>query len=417
MNRDRYLRVRARTTALAAPLEVEDFIPRSLPEANPVRWHLGHTTLFFESEALAAAGITVPGSRPEYRRIFAAGSGGMPRAERSRISRPTVAEVFAYRRAVDEAVGAALGRDPDEAFLAAVRLGIHHEEFHQERLLVDLKHLLWTNPEQPAYRPPEAGTERAEPAGVGAAVPLRFIAFTGGEVGIGHGGGGFAWPQEIPRHRRRVPPFRLASRLATNGEFLEFVEEGGYRQPDLWPAPGRALLKREGVEHPLYWERRGDDWFEFTLRGRRPLDPAAPVTHVSFFEAQAFARWRDARLPTEFEWETAAGGRPVAGCFLEDETFVPGAASPREAGPGVRGPAQLFGTAWEWTTSADLPYPGAPVPSGIAADLGGGFFGGGMVARGGSCLTPAAHVRGTSRRFLAPAARWQVTGIRLARDA
>ena len=412
--RERFERVREGTVRLTAPLAVEDFVAQSMPETDPVNWHLGHTSWFFEKEILTPLGITVPGTRPEYREIFEAGSKGTPAAERGRRSRPTVAEVFDYRRSVDRTMLGALDRGLHPEPRALTLLGTHHEQIHQERLLADLKHLFRKNPGQPAYRRETVPEPPSEPGGT---VPLRFVAFPGGKLRFGHRGDGFAFVNETPRHPRRIPPFRLASRLATNGEYLEFIEEGGYRDASLWLPAGRRMLREEGLEAPLYWQRSGDRWLEFTLGGLMPLDPAAPVIHVSFHEAAAFARWRGARLPTEFEWESAAADRPREGCFLERERLRPEPAAPKDAGPAGPGPAQLFGSAWEWTASADLPYPRHEPGSGPAAALGGSFFAGRIVVRGGSCLTPESHLRASYRRFLRPGTRWQTVGIRLARDS
>ena len=405
-----FLRVRRQTERLAAPLETEDFVVQSMPDASPTKWHLAHTSWFFETFVLGRPGSGYTPAHPEYRELFNSYYVGVGprhhRPERGLLSRPTVAEVFDYRRAVDEAMLAAFaaGFGPETA--ATVELGIHHEQQHQELLLTDLKHLLSRNPLRPAYRAPRA--ERVPPP---ATAPLRFVSFPGGVVPIGHDGDGFAFDNEGPRHERLLPPFQLASRLTTNGDYREFVEEGGYREPSLWLSDGWEARTAGGWEVPLYWERDGRGWAEFSFGGPAPLVPEAPVSHVSFFEADAFARWREARLPTEFEWEAAAAALPVAGGFLEDDRLGP---APLEA--PAPGPAQLFGEVWEWTGSAYLPYPGYRPPAGAIGEYNGKFMSGQMVLRGGSCLSPGSHLRATYRNFFRPEARWQVSGIRLARD-
>ncbi len=419
--RDAFLRVRRQTDELAAPLTGEDQTAQSLPEASPVKWHLAHTSWFFEAFVLTKAGTGYAPAASDYGELFGAGAangGGRrhPRRERGLLTRPTAAEVGGYRRRVDEAVLSSFEAGISAETAAAALLGIHHEQRHQEFLLADLKHLFWKNPRQPAYRPSGDAGVFGPPAPT---PPLRFVSFAGGELAFGHGGGSFAFAGETPRHSRLLPPFQLASRLVTNREYLEFVEEGGYREASLWLADGWEARRRHGWEAPLYWKRAGGGFEEFTLGGLAPLAPESPVSHVSFFEADAFARWRESRLPTEFEWEAAAAGRPVRGAFLESGLLHP---SPAEGGPiGGRAasPAQLFGDLWEWTASAGLPYPGfrsvLRSPAAAAAAPDGRFLFGRMVLRGGSCLTPAGGFRATCRNFLRPEARWQASGIRLAR--
>lgn len=417
--RDAFLRVRRQTTELAAPLAIEDYVAQSSPDARPAKWHLGHTSWYFETFVLTAAGV--PGtertgfspSRPEYQAIFGVSDAGIPRPEvvrrdRGALSRPTVAEVFDYRRRVDDAMAELLEEELPGGVRELVELGLHHEQQHQERLLADLKHLFSRNPLHPVYRDASGGP------GGGAAPPLRFVSCAGGTRSVGASGTGFAYGHERPRHERLVAPFQLGSRLITNGEYLEFLEEGGYRERSLWLADGWEARVAGGWEAPLHWVRQGDALAEFTLGGLVPLVAEAPVLHVSAFEADAFARWREARLPTEFEWESAAADRPVAGTFLENGDLR-AAPAPPAAHRGASGPVQLFGDAWEWTASAYLPYPGFR-PSDLFGQSSGRSMSRRMVLRGGSCFTPVSHIRASYRHVLRPDARWQATGIRIARD-
>ena len=407
--RDAFHRIRRQTTELAAPLAIEDYVVQSMPDARPAKWHLGHTSWYFETFVLGREGSGVSPIRPEYREIFGVSDAGVEiRHDRGALSRPTVAEVFDYRRRVDDAMTDLLEAEVSEEVRERVVIGLHHEQQHQERLLADLKHLFSQNPLHPAYREASGG-----PTG-GIAPQLRFVSFPGGTLPIGHAGTAFAYDNEKPRHERRIAPFQLGSRLITNAEYLEFIEEGGYRERSLWLADGWDARLAGGWEAPLHWVRQGDGFAEFTLAGLAPLLSAAPVVHVSHFEADAFARWREARLPTEFEWESAAASEPVAGTFLEDGRLQPEPAPPA-AHRGASGPVQLFGDAWEWTASAYLPYPGFR-PSGRFGQSSGRSMSGRMVLRGGSCFTPASHIRPTYRHVLRPTARWHATGIRIARD-
>lgn len=407
--REAFLRVRRQTAALAAPLAIEDYVVQSMPEARPAKWHLGHTSWYFETFVLGREGVGQAPIRPEYREIFGVSDAGVEVShDRAVLSRPTVAEVYEYRRQVDDAMSELLDGELPEDVRERVVLGLHHEQQHQERMLADLKHLFSCNPLHPAYR------EAAAAPGGGAAPPLRFVSFGGGRRPVGYAGTGFAYDNERPHHEALVAPFQLGSRLITNGEYLEFMEEGGYRERSLWLADGWEALQAGGWEAPLHWVRQGDGFAEFSLAGLEPLAPAAPVVHVSAFEAGAFARWREARLPTEFEWESAAADQPVAGTFLEDGHLQPEPA-PAAAHRGASGPVQLFGDVWEWTASAYLPYPGFR-PSGRFGQSSGRSMSGRMVLRGGSCFTPASHIRASYRHVLRPEARWQATGIRIARD-
>ncbi|MFC4728965.1 ergothioneine biosynthesis protein EgtB [Coralloluteibacterium thermophilus] len=404
---DAYRSVRETTLRLAAPLAPEDTVAQSMPEASPVKWHLAHTTWFFEAFVLARDPAYRP-PHPDWHYLFNSyyqSVGPMhARPQRGLLTRPTLDEVVAWRAHVDGCLLERLARDDGPALHALVRLGLNHEQQHQELLLTDVKHLFSIHPLRPAYREDLA----APPAG--RATPLRFVPGETGVRTIGHAaeGEGFAFDCETPRHGVLLQPHALADRCATNAEFLEFVRDGGYRTPALWMAEGWDLVCREGWTRPLYWME--DEASEFTLGGVRALDPHAPVCHVSFFEADAFARWAGARLPTEAEWETRAARLPVRGNFLDD-----GLLHPAPAGAG-EGPRQLFGDVWEWTSSPYVAYPGfRPLP-GALGEYNGKFMCGQWVLRGGSCATPAGHVRATYRNFFHPAARWQFAGIRLAKD-
>ena len=399
---ERLRAVRRATEALCAPLTVEDHVVQSMPDASPAKWHLAHTTWFFETFLLEPY---QPGFRPHhpvYRSLFnsyyVAVGPRAARPERGLVTRPTVAEVRAYRAAVDAQVDALL-RDPVAGarpeVLAVAELGLHHEQQHQELILTDLLHAFSRNPLEPAYR------DEAPPAA--APGEARLVRHEGGRRRVGHAGDGFAFDNEGPAHDVLLRPFALSSRLVTAGEYAAFVEDGGYARPELWLSDGFAVAQAEGWRAPLYWERDGAGLSRFTLHGQLPVDPGAPVAHVSFYEADAYARWAGARLPTEEEWELAARGAPVRGQFVEDGALVP---------TGEDGP---LGGAWVWTASPYVGYPGFRPVHGALGEYNGKFMVNQLVLRGGSCFSPRSHLRATYRNFFPPSARWQVTGIRLAR--
>jgi ergothioneine biosynthesis protein EgtB len=404
----RYSAVRRFTEALAAPLSPEDAMVQSMPDASPAKWHLAHTTWFFEQFVLSRA---LAGWRPFhpafaflFNSYYDAVGARQPRPERGLLSRPPLDEVRRYRRAVDGAMGELLASGPAPEVLDAIELGLAHEEQHQELLLTDVKHALGSSPLRPAYGdPPEPG---------GPAPALGWVAHPGGAVAIGAGPSGFAFDNERPRHTVLLAPFALASRPATAGEWIGFVEDGGYERPELWMSDGWAAAQRLGWRAPLHWERGGDGWAEFTLGGMRPVDPEEPVAHVSWYEADAFARWSGARLPAEAEWEAVAQDAPAAGNFAHSGRFHP-APAPADA----RGPVQLLGDVWEWTRSAYEPYPGFKPLAGAFGEYNAKFMVSQLVLRGGSCATPSGHVRASYRNFFYPDARWQFSGVRLARDA
>ncbi len=407
---ERFAAARATTIKLAAPLSAEDCALQSMPDASPVKWHLAHTTWFFETFILERYGEGYRPFDPEFRVLFNSYYNAVgdrhPRPERGLLSRPSLDDVRAYRAHVEQQLAPLLVRTGNPELAALVELGIQHEQQHQELILTDVKHLLARNPLQPTYlerwpltpiRPQKA----------------RWIGYGGGIVEAGNAGAGFCFDNELPRHQVFLAPYELASHPVTHGDFLAFVEDEGYRRPELWLSLGWDTVQAQRWAAPFYWERRDGRWTTFTLRGRVEIDPATPMTHVSYFEADAFARWAGARLPTEFEWEAAAAGCAIDGNFQESGMLHPLAA--REDAPPAT-PAQLFGDVWEWTRSSYAPYPGyAPAP-GAVGEYNGKFMCNQYVLRGGSCATPRAHIRATYRNFFPPEARWQFSGLRLARD-
>jgi ergothioneine biosynthesis protein EgtB len=404
----RYRAVRAATERLAAPLSPEDCCAQSMPDASPTKWHLAHTSWFFETFVLDPAGERP--FHPQFRVLFNSYYNGVgeqhPRPQRGLLTRPSLEDVMAYRAHVDRGVAALLERGQDAAVAARIELGLQHEQQHQELLLTDAKHLLSQNPLRPAYRSDLA------PPPQRSAPPLRWHRWAGGVRQIGYEGPGFHFDNEAPRHAVVSIEFELASRLVTNAEFLAFVEGGGYADPRFWLSDGFATARAEAWCAPAYWERRDGAWWERTLGGPRPLDLDAPVCHVSGYEADAYARFAGARLPTEAEWEIAASAAPRRGNFVERDHLHPVAA---EAAPGDA-PAQLFGDVWEWTQSPYVAYPGFRPAEGAIGEYNGKFMCNQLVLRGGSCATRADHVRASYRNFFPPAARWQFSGLRLARD-
>ena len=410
----RFLDVRGTTERLCATLETEDYVAQSMPDASPAKWHLAHTSWFFETFLLKPTGGDVGPSSYAYlfNSYYNALGERTARGERGLMTRPTVAEVYKYRAAVDDAVASLIAGldEPAAAGIAPlIALGINHEQQHQELLLTDLKHLLARNPVRPVYRDtprPEAPTPGPR--------PLNWVRSAGGLREIGFEGPGFAFDNESPRHQVFVGPYRLADRLSTNGEYLAFMADGGYRRPEFWLSDGWAARQAAGWTAPLYWENGPGGWASFTLAGMRPVDESEPVCHISFYEADAFARWSNARLPTEPEWELAAAPMPVIGNFLEAEQFHPAALDAAGSDGSL---AQVFGDVWEWTGSPYTAYPGFVPAAGALGEYNGKFMCNQLILRGGSCATPASHARATYRNFFPPDARWQFSGLRLAADA
>ena len=412
----RYRAVRARSLQLAAPLSAEDAMVQSMDDASPAKWHLAHTTWFFERFVLGARAGYKPVD-PQWDYLFNSyyqTVGPMhARPQRGLVSRPELAGVIAYREQVDARMAQRFAAgDFDEHDARVVLLGTHHEQQHQELLLTDIKHAFWCNPLQPAYRDDLA----VRP---GTATPLRWLGHDEAIIEIGatpwpavdgHAADAFAYDNESPRHRVLVAAHSLANRPVSNAEYRAFIDDGGYADPTLWLSDGWARVQLDRWSRPLYWDASHER--EFTLGGVRPIDAQAPVCHLNYFEADAFARWAGARLPTEFEWEQAAAAQRVDGNFSDDNLLHPHAASAHDLGV-----QQLFGDVWEWTASAYTPYPGfRPLP-GALGEYNGKFMCGPWILRGGSCVTPREHIRASYRNFFAPSARWQFSGLRLAKDA
>ena len=409
-HRARFHRIRAASVAIAAPLTPEDCQAQSMPDASPVKWHLAHTTWFWETFLLEGRDGHRPFD-PAFRMLFNSYYNGVgeqfSRPARGLLTRPSLDRVLAWRAAVDRRMDALIAAGTDAATAALIDLGLAHEEQHQELMLTDLKHLLAANPLLPAY----AGRW---PLATITPMPRSWVAHPGGLVEIGHAGEGFAFDNEGPRHRLWLEPFELATHPVTNGDWIGFIADGGYRRPELWLSAGWDACRAEGWQAPMYWRETAEGWRCFTLHGDAAVDPHAPVAHISFYEAEAFARWAGARLPTEPEWEAAAAGLPVSGNFADGGMLHPLAAT-RPAAEGK--PAQMFGDVWEWTRSDYAPYPGYRPAEGAVGEYNGKFMVGQQVLRGGSCATPPGHVRASYRNFFPPATRWQFAGLRLARDA
>jgi ergothioneine biosynthesis protein EgtB len=409
---DAYRTIRRLTETLCEPLAAEDYVVQSMPDASPVKWHLAHTTWFFETFLLAPYLRGYQPFHPQFRYLFNSYYQGVgprwPRSQRGLLSRPTVVEVFGYRAYVDKHVVRLLrgaGTEARGEITTTVLLGLHHEQQHQELVLTDLKHAWAANPLHPVYR--EALSEEGTPPRHG------WLAFPAGLAWIGHHGSGFAFDNESPRHRIWLNGFRLASRLVTNAEYLACVRDGGYDRPELWLSDGWASRQAQGWEAPLYWTAQGGEWSMTTLAGPRRIRPDEPVCHVSYYEADAFARWSGARLPTEAEWETAASGVPLGGHFLEGGHLHPAVSSAADD-PGPL--YQLHGDVWQWTASPYAGYPGYRPPTGALGEYNGKFMCNQFVLRGASCATPRSHARRTYRNFFPPDARWQFSGIRLAKE-
>jgi ergothioneine biosynthesis protein EgtB len=407
----RFQGVRRMTERLTEPLSPEDCQVQSMPDASPVKWHLAHTTWFFETFVLKPFSPGYEVFHPSFGFLFnsyynAVGD-RLPRPRRGLMTRPALDEVYVYRAAVDRAMEAYLGSvggDLPVDIAATIELGLNHEQQHQELILTDVKHALAQNPLRPAY-----GTGD-EPSVIADTRRMGWSSRAGGLKWVGHDGQGFAFDNEGPRHRVFLEDLQLGSRLVTSGEFLAFIADNGYSRPEFWLSDGWNVVKAQQWEAPLYWERIDGVWWVMTLAGFRRLTEAEPVCHVSFYEADAFARWSGGRLPTEFEWETAVNDQEIEGNFLENGKLHPQAAMD---GTGI---AQCFGDTWEWTQSPYTPYPGLRPMAGALGEYNAKFMCNQLVLRGGSCATPASHIRATYRNFFPPETRWQFTGIRLAKD-
>ena len=416
-----YLDMRRTSLRLCAPLSVEDHSLQPMPDASPAKWHLAHTTWFFETFVLAQYQPHYRPPHPEFRSLFNSyynSIGDRPlRALRHVLSRPSLEEVRSYRDRVDEAMASLIERELPPAAIDLITLGIHHEQQHQELIVTDVKNGLWANPLRPAYREQPQAHSTSEPI-----APLQWKGFVAGLYPIGFTSVGFAFDNEGPPHRVYLEPFRLASRLVTNAEYLEFMRAGGYTTPTLWLSDGWDAVRANQWTAPLYWEQRDSEWWNYTVEGMQPLRLDEPICHVSFYEADAFARWSGARLPTEFEWETAARSCTIAGNFQDNGIFHPQRPSQHplipndrmSGAPGTERLMQMFGDVWEWTASAYTPYPNFKPAAGAVGEYNGKFMCNQMVLRGGSCATPLSHIRATYRNFFPPHVRWQFMGVRLA---
>jgi len=407
-----FTKVRGDTQRLCEPLVTEDYIVQSMPDVSPTKWHLAHTTWFFETFLLQPHARDYRPFDPHFGYLFnsyyiTVGDRHC-RQNRGLLSRPTVAQVYEYRRYVDAAMLEFLrnlSSAERQSLRTVIEIGLHHEQQHQELMVTDIKHVFWVNPMRPAYR------QGNGPARAAAPVPMRWVNFDGGIRHIGHDGNGFSFDNEGPRHRVLLEPFRLSSRLVTHGEYKAFIDDGGYQRGDLWLSLGWSTAQQEQWQAPLYWVKQDNQWWHHTLAGLRPVEDADPVCHVSFFEADAYARWAGARLPSEEEWEVASESVAVEGNFVDSGMFHPAPVSDNG------GLCQMFGDVWEWTRSAYLPYPGYHASPGALGEYNGKFMCNQFVLRGGSCATPRSHIRPTYRNFFPPDARWQFMGFRLARDA
>ncbi len=408
-----YFAVRQASELLCQPLEPEDCCIQSMPDVSPTKWHLAHTSWFFETFVLNPALPDYCSPHPQFKFLFNSYYNTVgdqySRPERGLLSRPTLAEVMAYRAHVDDAMEGlfanGLADDPDQDLLSVIEMGVHHEQQHQELMLMDIKHVFYKNPLRPAYRElPESS--RREVA------PVAWLPFDGELHSIGHDGDGFAFDNEAPQHRAYVESFQIANRLVTCGEFLEFINDDGYQRPKLWLSDAWKVIQANGWRAPLYWELENGQWQIMTLGGMRQLNPSEPVCHVSFYEADAYARWRGCWLPRESVWETVANELPIEGNFREQNFLHP---APLECDSDE--PAQMFGDVWEWTCSPYSAYPGYREREGALGEYNGKFMCNQMSLRGGSCVTPISHIRATYRNFFPPSARWPFTGIRLTKEA
>ncbi|HAC66292.1 MAG TPA: ergothioneine biosynthesis protein EgtB [Cyanothece sp. UBA12306] len=403
-----YQRVRQTSEQICEPLEIEDYVVQSMPDASPLKWHLAHTAWFFEAFILVPhlKSYRVFNSKYDYllNSYYESLGERVAASQRGTLSRPTVAEIYRYRTYVDEAMELLITENVGNSHLESlIILGLNHEQQHQEFLFTNIKHLFGNNPLRPVYN---ANLPIANALSI--VQPMDWVTYPANLSEIGHNGSEFAFDNEQPRHQVYLPEYKLASRLVTNGEYLEFIAAGGYNNPDYWLSEGWTTIRSQNWQSPLYWEQIEGKWWLMTLGGMRPLNENEPVCHVSFYEADAYARWVEKRLPTEAEWENAAKNSPVQGNLLESGILQPAPAT------GGDSPEQLFGDVWEWTNSTHQPYPGYRLEKGIIGEYNGKLMCNRLVLRGGSCVTPQSHIRSTYRNFYPPATRWQFSGIRLA---
>ncbi len=409
----RYRKVRAFTEELCRPLAIEDYVVQSMPDVSPTKWHICHVSWFFEQFVLGAHDADYESPDPRFAYLFnsyyvQAGPRFL-RPRRGLLSRPTVEEAFAYRARVDRHMGdfiTGVGDDVFEEYAPVIEVGLNHEQQHQELMLTDIKHVLAQNPLNPVYRALKPAASTKVPA-------LDWVDFEEGVYEIGHDGEGFAYDNEDPRHRTFLEPYQLTNRLVTNGEYLEFMADGGYRRSELWLSEGWATVQEKGWEAPMYWQTADGAWAVFTLGGLRPVESSEPACHLSYFEADAYARWAGARLPTEAEWEVAASTVDIEGNFVDDGHYHP-VALQEGSGGGLR---QMYGDVWEWTLSHYSPYPGYRAAPGAIGEYNGKFMCNQFVLRGGACTTSHDHIRPTYRNFLPSYSQWFFSGVRLAKEA
>ncbi len=409
---ERYVAVRNFFNILCAPLKTEDYVIQSMPDVSPTRWHLAHTSWFFEAFVLQNAVKYYKSLHPQYSFLFNSYyvqiGKRFTRSDRGLLSRPTVEEVYDYRKYVDRNVTEFI-EDCTEAqlkeFGPVIEIGINHEQQHQELMLTDIKHVFSMNPLHPVY------LDKFPPL-VNYVPETAFVYFDEGIYEIGHPGNDFGYDNEFPRHKEYVKSFRLADRLVTNREYLDFIENDGYHKPELWLSDGFSTLQKENWNAPMYWEKHNGEWWNFKLTGFHKIDFNEPVCHISYYEADAYARWAGCRLPTESEWEIAACNLPVSGNFVENGNFHPVSVSE----PGNKALKQMYGDVWEWTMSSYMPYPGYKTLPGALGEYNGKFMSNQMVLRGGSCATSSGHIRKYYRNFFYPGSRWQFMGLRLAKD-
>ncbi len=405
--------VRNFSETLCKSLVTEDYVIQSMPDVSPTKWHLAHTTWFFETFILFKYLKDYKPINPKYSYLFnsyyiQAGERFI-RGQRGLLSRPTVQEVYQYRKYVNDHIEKLLNNCDEKTLnelVSLIEIGNNHEQQHQELLLTDIKHVFSINPLYPVY------ADLLSPI-VNSAPKIEWAEFEEGIYEIGHSGNGFAYDNESPRHKQYLNPFCIASRLVTNKEYIEFIEDGGYKKAEMWLSDGWATVEKEEWDSPMYWIKQDGEWWHFTLTGKHKIDPTEPVCHVSHYEADAFARWTGARLPTETEWEVASEGLPLEGNFVDNGNFHPVAIPENSNGVKLK---QMFGDVWEWTSSAYLPYPGYKTLPGALGEYNGKFMSNQMVLRGGSCATSKSHIRRTYRNFFPPCSRWQFMGIRLAKD-
>ena len=409
--RARFKEVREFSHKICETLQTEDYVIQSMPDVSPTKWHLAHTSWFFEAFVIKEMMPHYKSKFPQYNFLFNSYYTQVgerwARPRRGLLSRPTVQDVYAFRKYIDDNMYELFDQVSEDDFAkiaVVIDIGLNHEQQHQELIITDIKHVLSINPLHPVFKETKVNYSNEIPS-------MNWVKFDEGIFEMGYDGDGFFFDNEKPKHKALVLDFQIADRLVTNKEYIEFMEDDGYKRPTLWLSDGIATVESQGWQAPLYWEKVDNEWWNFTLSGYRKVNPAEPVCHVSFYEAEAFARWAGARLATEAEWELAAGDLKYEGNFVENENYHPVPLSNKKNGLN-----QMYGDVWEWTRSDYSPYPGYIIPPGAIGEYNGKFMSGQIVLRGGSCATPVSHIRNTYRNFFPHSARWQFMGIRLAKD-